>query len=463
MQAWIRGALLTAVTFGICWGGAIWIWRATDRMPSTTDLAVYMLALPLVLLTGAFALARFARARAAAPSATASAAAAPAASSAAAPVRAATLALLGAGLRTAHGESVDELAGALAAQRARPDLDPELVDDAGFPVLSVRVASADTSRWRDEAEPWLAAQGHADLRLRDAHWRALELASDVALELAETAAPGGGGVADAQAHGPLLRIVALAPADWTVAERGAAGAWFAHLATHAGWNASRVTISLSPPGEPAVAVSALFTLLAGQADSDGAPALTMLLAFDSRLDQAIVDRISADGRLFTASHPQGIVPGEGAAGLLVAPAAYGRQLDAHAPSLQVAGAVRAASADATTRVDATDLRRLAGQLLSDAAVGAADVSQVFADADHRSSRVLEVMALAHDDLPHLDAGTDVRTTGPACGQCGAVPLLTGLALAHRAVRNDARAALCLGVDDPVQRSAALVRPASEVL
>ena len=462
MRAWIRGTLLTAGTFGVCWGGTIWTWRATDRMPSTADLAIYLLAVPLVVLAGAFAVQRLLRARAAAPSA-AFVAAAPAASPAPPPVRAATLALLGAGVRTAHGESVDELADALAAQRARPDLDPELVDDAGYPVMSVRAASADATGWRDQAAPWLASQGHADLRFGDAHWRALELASGVALELAEAAALGASGIADTNTQAPLLRIVPLAPADWTVAQRSAAGTWLAHLATQAGWDAAHVTVSLPPPGEPAVAAPALLTLLASQAGADGAPALTVLLAFDSRLDQAIVDRMSADGRLFTASHPQGIVPGEGAAGLLVAPAALGRQLDARAPSLQVAGAVRAASADATVRVDATDLRRLVGQLLADATVSAADVSLVFADADHRSSRVLEVMALAHDDLSHLDAGTDVRTTGPACGQCCAVPLLTGLALAHHAVQDDTRAVLCVGNGDPVQRSAALVRPASEIL
>ena len=463
MQAWIRGTLATAGSFGICWSGAIWNWRATNRMPSNSDLAIYLLALPLVLLVGAFAVQRLVRARAATPAATASAAVAPAAAPAPPPVRAGTLALLGAGVRTAHGESIDELAEALATQRARPDLDPELVDDAGYPVMSVRAASADAAQWRDEAEPWLAAQGHADVPFGDAHWRAVELASGVALELADAAALAASGIADANTQPPLLRVVPLAPADWTVAERSAAGAWFAHLATQAGWDAARVSVTMPTPGEPAVAAPTLLMLLANPAAAEGAPVLTMLLAFDSRLDQAVVDRMSADGRLFSASRPQGIVPGEGAAGLLVAPAAVGRQLDAEAPSLQVAGAVRAASADATSRVDATDLRRVVGQLIADANVVAADVALVVADADHRSSRVLEMMALAHEDLSHLDAGADVRTTGPACGHAGAVPLLTALALAGHAVRNDARAVLCVGIGDPVQRSAALVRPASEVV
>jgi hypothetical protein len=87
------------------------------------------------------------------------------------------------------------------------------------------------------------------------------------------------------------------------------------------------------------------------------------------------------------------------------------------------------------------------------------VSALFADAAHRSNRVLEAMALAHDDLPHLDAGIDVRTTGPACGQCGAVAFLAALALARRQALDGAGAVLCVGNADPVHRSVAVVRPA----
>jgi hypothetical protein len=69
------------------------------------------------------------------------------------------------------------------------------------------------------------------------------------------------------------------------------------------------------------------------------------------------------------------------------------------------------------------------------------------------------MALTHDDLPHLDTGVDVRTTGPACGQSGAVPFLAALALARRRAEDDAGTVLCVGNTDPFHRSVALVRPA----
>jgi len=439
MGAWIRGSVLTMLTFGAFWGGAIWTWRSTDRAPSTSDLITYLLALPLAVLAGVLLVRRLARAQ----PAPAPAAAAPAAPVSAAAARLPALALLDAAVRTRHGDTVDELAAALDAQRARPDLDPDLVDDAGYPVMSVRVASAGDAAWRADAEPWLAAQGQADVGFGDAHWRALELASAAMSELADAAA--------LAAADPLLRIVPLAPADWTAAQRTAAGAWLVHVATLAGWDEGKVAVSPVPPGEPAAAASALLSVLAGQTNND--PALTILLAFDSRIDQALVDRMAAGGTLFTATHPQGLVPGEGAAGLLLADTAHA------APTLQVASTTRGASADAASRVDATDLRRLAERVLAETAIDASTVSALFADADHRSSRVLEAMALAHDDLPHLDAGIDVRTTGPACGHSGAVPFLAALALARRQALDGAGAVLCIGNADPVHRSVAVVRPA----
>ncbi|KQY16270.1 hypothetical protein ASD28_22785 [Massilia sp. Root133] len=441
MGTWIRGGILTMLTFGAFWGGAIFTWRGTDRAPTTSDLVTYLFALPLAVLAGVLLVRRLARTEPA--SASAAAAAAPATPVPVAAARLPALALVDAAVRLRHGDSIDELAATIAAQRARPDPDPELVDDAGYPVMTVRVPSAADAAWRAGAEPWLAAQGHPDARFGEAHWRALALASSVVDELA-------GAALDA-ADGTLLRIAPLAPADWTAAQRTAAGAWLAHVAAQAGWDADKVTVSPAPPGEPAAAASALLSVLAGQAVTE--PVLTLLLAFDSRIDQARVDRMAAEGTLFTAAHPQGLVPGEGAAGLLLAHAAHA------APTLQAASTTRGASADATPRADATDLRRLAERLLAETAVDASAVSALFADADHRSNRVLEAMALAHDDLPHLDAGIDVRTTGPACGQSGAVAFLAALALARHQAVEAAGAVLCVANNDPIHRSVALVRPA----
>jgi hypothetical protein len=452
MAAWIRGTLAAMLAFAACWGGAVWHWRAAGRMPSSTDLLAWLLALPLLLLVCGAVAWRLAQARSAPEPADA---AGPAPEVPLAPSRLPMLALLDAAVCTPHGDSAQELGAAIAAQRARSDLDPELVDDAGYPVMSLRAAAADDATWRADAEPWLAGQGLAEARFGEAHWRALGLATGVVRGLAE-AALAAGDVPDIVP--PLLRIAPLIPVDWTAAQRAAASAWLVHVAAQAGWDARQVAAVPVPPGEATALLSQL-ARLAGPAALDDGPALTIVLAFDSRIDQAAVDQMAAENILFTAARPQGLIPGEGAAGLLLAEPALARRIAPATPTLQADGAARAASADASGRVDATDLRQLAGRILADAGIAATAVSALVADADHRSNRLLEVMALAHEDLPRLDPGSDVLATGPACGRAGAVPFLAALALARQHVLDGADAVLCVGNADPIYRTAALVLPA----
>jgi hypothetical protein len=461
MGSWVRGLLAASLTFGACWSGAVWHWRATNRMPSASDLALYLLALPLAVLGAVWLWRKVAAARAAAPAPVAASSTPTAAAPAPAP--AASLAVLGTALRTPHGDTADELAEALDAQTARASLDRELVDDHGYPLFSVRAAAGDAADgdWRADAERWLAARGHGEAHFGEVHWRALALAGAVTAELLDAAAQLDYPQADDDTPVlPLLRIAPLAPADWQPAQRAAAGAWLARTATDAGWPENRTAASVPPPGEPAAAAAALLSLLATGSANEAEPSLTIVLAFGSCIDQDVVDRMAGDGTLFTSARPQGLVPGEGAAGLLLACPSLATQLGADAaPRLSVASAARTASADAAGRPDATDLRRLAGRALAENALDAPAIALVVGDSDHRTSRVLELMALAHEDLPHLDAGSDVKTTGPACGQCGAVPFVTGLALAHHHARERDAAVLCVSNADPIHRSAALLRPA----
>ncbi|MYM66901.1 hypothetical protein GTP45_08670, partial [Pseudoduganella sp. FT55W] len=75
---WLRNLAVTSAAFGGSWGGAIWFWRETNRMPTTSELALYLLVLPLLLLS-AWWLGRKAWARASAAAMAGTVSAAPAA------------------------------------------------------------------------------------------------------------------------------------------------------------------------------------------------------------------------------------------------------------------------------------------------------------------------------------------------------------------------------------------------
>jgi len=456
MHTLFKRALLSSAVVGTSWTGAVSYWRATNRMPSALDLFVWMAALPLVVLLAVWGWRRIAAARAApAPDANAPGNVAPAV---AAPPVLPSLAILASAIRTPHGATPAELAQALGEHRARPGLDPELVDDDGFPVLSARADAAVDDALEDDIGAWRAGATIDDPRWTPAQWRALALGTAVAAELLlpATGHPrmAAGDDGDHGAAGvPLLRIHAVVTPDWNEAQRTAAGAWLAALAVQYGWPAQRVRVA-----SHSASAAATLAELASHAERGAEPVLALVLAFGSRVDQAHVDELAMQGALFTATNPQGRVPGEAAAGLLVADAAQATLFDPGAPRLQLASTPRGAQASGA-RPDTALLRQLAAVLLPEAGDAAA-VRAVFSDTGHASAHLVELMRFAGDALPHLDAGEDLKALGGACGHCGEAPFLATLALAHQHALDSGGAALCVGNEDPLQRTAALVRPAA---
>lgn len=454
MRAWMNSALRVLAAFGASWGGAVWYWRANARMPSNAELLAGLVVLPLALLL-AFWLGRrlMAPATTAAPAPDAQAASASAAP-ASAPLPA--LAILASALRTPHGSSADELLAALAAQRARANLDPELLDDAGYPVMSARADDAIDPTIADEIAAWLAASGTPDPDWSPRQARALALGTAVTAELALYAAGHPHATApDGAPRPPVLRLLAQVTSDWSGPQCAAAAGWLAQVAAQAGWPAAQVQAIVAPgAGAPGHSLEQL----ARQAGGDGhAPLLAMVLAFGSMVGHDGVEALAMDGALFGADNQQGLIPGEGAAGLLVADGAQAALFTAQAPTLQTATATIDPSTPRGGRPDPAHLQGLAARLLP-AAEEAAGVKAVFADTGHRSAPLMELMAFTHAAMPQVDPGLDLKAVGGACGHCGDAAFLAALALAHRHAQDAGAPALCIANEHPLTRTAALVRP-----
>ncbi|NYE59788.1 hypothetical protein FHW58_000940 [Duganella sp. 1224] len=476
-MVWLRNVALTALAFGGSWGGAIWFWRETNRMPATSELVLYLLVLPLLLLTAWWA-GRKAWARATAPAAPEASTIAGNASTAtealaAAPLPAA-LTIAATAVRAPHGESVDELRAALAEHRARPQLDSELYDDEGYPILSARLPDAGDAALREELEQWRRQQQLDDPRLDAAQWRALGAASavltdlmahttlhrDLAPWLEQQQARQQGRLppdTPAAVAPPVLQLLVLWPAEWQPAQRDLGWQWLRLLATQAGWPQSLIAPAMPQQDDDA---GALLAQLLQRAANPRQPTLALVMAAASQLSDSAVSRLSNQNALYTAARPQGHIPGEGAAGLLLADAVVARQLDADGCVLQaVHTGRRAASADTVKRDTDTCLSSAIADVLKEAQVDGAAIELVTADTGHRTTRVTELMHVVTAAAPQLDPGADVISMGTGSGSCGAVAWLTALAVADAEVRQRGGPALSISNEDPYRRSAALVRPA----
>jgi hypothetical protein len=478
-MVWLRNLALAGAAFGGSWGGAIWYWRETNRMPATSELALYLLVLPLLLLSGWW-LGRKAWARVSAPAAAGTASATPAASitPAATPTPLAPgLRIAASAVRTPHGESVQELRAAMTGNRARPALDIELVDDDGYPILSARLPDASDAALRAALEQWRREQGLDDPRFDTAQWRALAAASAVLSELAAQAAshlhlpawlqqeqdrqqnrlpPG---AAPLPAPAPL-QLLASWPADWQMPQRQVAQLWLRDLATQAGWPQQRLAALEMPADGDAAQTLAALLARCGNAQQ---PCLAIVIAAGSHLSDAGIGRLANDNALFTASQPQGRIPGEGAAGVLLADPAQAELLaDAspHASVLQtVVAGQRATCADTAKRDNDACLSTLASEALHGSQIDGASIAGVTADTGHRTSRVTELMHVVTTVAPQLDPGADVTNIGASCGSCGDATWLTALAVADAEVQDRGGPVLCISNEDPYRRCAALLRPA----
>ncbi|OEZ63602.1 hypothetical protein DUGA6_01030 [Duganella sp. HH105] len=465
MAAWLKTLMMAILAFGGSWLGAVWYWRANNRMPATDDLVLCLLVLPLALLA-VFWLGRKIYRGISAPAASASGGAAAQAEVPAEPARGPALSLVAAAVRAPHGMSAAELGAALAGAQARPALDSELNDDQGYPIMSARIADIDPDPLREEVSEWLAAHD-LEPHFSDEQWRALSAGSEVVSELSSPLS----GHPQLAAHAerlarrepsplPVLQLQPVWQAEWKPEQRQAAALWLRHMLTQAGWPEERIAVAPERGAADTEVTTALARLL-----SDEPPALTLVVACGSHIGADSVERLGSAAALFNASHPQGQIPGEGAAGLLLADAAQAAMLapGQQLPQLLAVNSGRLAhSADESKRASAELLLELSTKALHSAGREASAIALITADTDHRTSRVMELMGVMSETTPQLDPGADVFSVGAGCGSCGAVTYLTALALARQEAESRNAAILCISNLDPFRRDVAVIGPAAPV-
>jgi hypothetical protein len=450
---WLKFGFLTTCVFVTCWGSAIAYWRTTGANPATGDLLLYLLGLPACLLLVFFAGSKLISRPGVAPASTVSPVSEKAAVTSAQTL---PLAILAASLRLPHGASPEELASAIADNKARADLDKELVDDDGFPILTARSSEAVDEALQEEITEWIALNGMAELHFSDEQWRALTLASAVVAELAAQAADPGLYQADAQTR---LELVPILPTEWDSAHRRATGMWLKQTVARYGWPADRITITIEETGDPhEVSPAAVFNRLVHNGEATNAPSIAMVVACASHIDEETVAQWAANGLLFTSSEPQGRIPGEGAAGLLIGNQASLTDSATIALLYGVEEARRDSSADETKRGDPKLLAELSERALKRNGMNTADVAMLIADTGQHAGRVLELMANVSAGLPQLDETDDVVRVGVASGTCGAVPFITALALGRHYVLEREAPVLCVSNEDPYRRVVVLMRP-----
>lgn len=456
----LKKSLLVLALFAVVWLAVIIWWQESRTLPTGVDIGLYLFALPLAVLGALWLGARAVRAaRAPKPEPLASA---PATEEA--PAALAKLRIVAVAARAAAGPDAAGIAEALAEQQ-RPELDPELKTLQGFPIFAARVPQL------DDVELYAAARerGAPAEALATAGLRATALLADIAATLTNDAHRRVTEL-DVPARDedwPLLRFDIVLPASWPQAARERARAQV--LAAAGVWPDTRVSAT-EHGARDAMAVDMLLRELASASSSAAdAPTWRIVLAADGYVDQDLVAQWDADALLLTHANPQGRVPGEAAAGVLLgqvhatATASTADATDVHVALSPVTH--RQKPADARGAQAEPALADLTRDLVQRAAIAPDSVIHVISDADHRGSRPLEALNVASQLFEHLDTAKDCHAVGVACGHTGVAASLLTLAVACEACMQaepqPQPAVVTLTLQDPALRCASLVyRPAA---
>lgn len=477
MQSWLTRSLFIGGIFSLVWLAVIYNWRASNRMPNGTEVALYFIVLPIAVLITLWLAVKAWSFATGTPSTTVNPSAiSPGANvsgeggadeHAAVNERTLSIAVLAGAIRTAHGSSAEELAAKLKANEARLDLDPELKNRDGFPVLTGRMAGIDEEAQVEALSAWSALTGRVDFIWSVEQLRAISVGSEVAIELAQQAVkhsqiePYISAIAKNRELPPLpmLQLITILPENWGDEKRQFVIDWIAHLIQQQGWPAEM--INLRPVVQTLLtrAMTAIDQLMLDSFRLSH-PCFGMVIACESYLGEDTIQEWEDAGKLFAGKTGNVQMPGEGAAGMLLADETQA-QLMASETNVRLHRIVknyRSKSIDARGNVTDPMLEEMIHDALTISKISANKIAFISSDTDQRSSRVVELMGVGIKMFPDLDPTTQYCKLAGNCGDMGAVTSLAALVLGHFQVVSDAEPSLCISNIDSHERTVAVLSP-----
>lgn len=486
----LRTLLLFALLTFVIWVAVLWTWEVTHRDMTVADIVVYLVALPLAVMGLLLALRwawRGAAQRAAAATAAMSAASADASPDAATASQDeaqqyTTIKLLGAHVCSPTGQTASEMLEAAQAGKPRPELDPELRSEDGLPVMCARIGNIDLAEIEDLVDPILIA-----VRKQRPDWAEASVSQHVLRAIGALQQPFRQALGDldpwtsrlgAQAHDEatpiasaprdsghtsMVRTVIGWPAQWSEFEQALALEWVRWLVTEEGVTpipASRFVFDAQAcTGEDLwLRADKLLQVLAREARDD----VVLLAACHSGISEQAVSVLEQQRRLFSASeHPKGLMPGEAAATLVLAPLQWPQAPDDEKPAVHLhrpAVQRRDKSIETSGRVSPDCLRATLVQALIAGRLDASALGALVCDADQHTPRSTELFGTTLELLPQLDPTEDMSLIGVGNGHTGVASTLLVVAAAAERARGTDKPTVALTLGDAFMRLALLVRP-----
>jgi hypothetical protein len=474
MRGWLSRGFLIGGTFAFVWLIVIYNWRSNNRMPNAAEVALYFIAVPVGLLISFWLLGKTrelatSKAENSAPSATNSALneQGQIVNHTAEHERSLSIAILASAIRTVHGSSAEELSTNLKSNESRLNLDTELADSKGYPISAGRIKKIDENAQLGALSEWAIANNRAEIVWTSEQLRAISLGSEIVTELAQQATKHNQlEIYNATQPNrrdtitlPAMQLIALLPENWEPEKYNYAIDWFSHLVQQQGWPAEKTVLRYEPQASLAQAFTTIDRLML-DTFRQSQPCFSLVLSCESNIGAATMEKWELDGKLSSGQGNVALVPGEGAAGLLLADEQQTNSMiiEPKARLHRVVQNRRDKSVDSKGVISDQLLTKMVQDALAISNVSAEKISLVSSDTDHRSSRMTELMGMGFAVFPELDNDTQYFKITGNCGTMGSVAGLTSLALGHHEIISDSGPAICISNLDSYERTVAVVNP-----
>ncbi len=449
MSGRIRVALVFLALLALCWVGAVLWWQSSPQIVTASDLLTGLVLVPSGVCL-AVGLAWFGWRRFSAPAAARTPIATAPTDEAPKITAPPEVLVLAAGVSTAGGDAAGAVIEGITGGELMPEPESEFLDLDGLPVRMRRAADLSV----DELLDWLAAEGADAVVLPSAVLRALALVPAALQPVIEQVVAAMPEPVSRHAAPRALPIVvrALVSRNWSEPHQALATRWIEHLIARV-WPESLPSVRLIAADDGSTALS---EIRAWQADAAQIRNL-LLLAVDSHIDEAVIERSATERSLFAYDNPEGLVPGEAAAAVLLARPETGNGWPVLARLRAPLSAQRDAPPRATGRLDTALLESLLSAALDGVATPVDAVAAVFSDGDVRPTRAVEIAAAMNNVLPHLDPVADRVGLGAALGDLGVAGTTLALALAAAHTEQTQKPTLLAALADPLSRGVLLLQ------
>lgn len=457
----LKGIGLIVLVVALVWLAVISRWLITHRVPNTLDIFLYLIGLPLLLIATYLVVSKLAT--------TVKQRFSPSSNEELAqtdnhteedPTLRWQLPFIALEFLLPEGDSPDALIAACKDNK-RPNIG-NFENSLKTPLMTAGISDIDAASINDSllANNSPLAESHQRnlaiaeklvIRLLDKHFDTLQSHTVSNDEHAQTS--------------PALQIDWVLPPEWLDEHCALAKTWLLEQLSAHGWSSQTIQVaarSLPPKGHVLLEVDKLN--LAYHEARLQLPRL--LLVSDSTLDKTIIENWEQKQYLYQPNNPEGLIPSEGAAGLLVVPTSHPVLKHRQSTGIgRVFSGARGKDVSRPQRVQADTLIALAKQAIQFSSPetshkGAEDEVEwrLVSNTDLRPTRISEALNFAFSLLPEQDPLESVYTLGAANGSTTHVLSLASLAIAHYECENEDLATLAFCHHDSVQRYVVKVSP-----